>query len=85
MSIHTIERVLFELTASPQRAAHYREDPSAFLAGYPLAPEEVGLITSLDVKEMVRRGLNPMLAMRAFNLIAGRDRFPEYLQKLKGG
>ena len=85
MSIHTIERALFELTAAPQRLPEYQQDPRRFLAAYPLTAEELELVLALDVKELCRRGLNPMLAMRAFNLIAGRDKFPEYLQRLNGG
>lgn len=83
MSIHTVERALFDIASSPQIAAAYKADPQQFLSAYPLTPEEVTMILELNVAEMVRRQLNPMLAMRAFNTIEGRERMPEYIRRLK--
>lgn len=83
MSIHTVERALFDIASAPERIAAYKGDPQRFLAAYPLSPDEARLILELDVREMVRRELNPMLAMRAFGAIEGRDQMPEYFRRLR--
>jgi hypothetical protein len=83
MSIHAVARALFDIASTSQRTAEFKADPQGFLAGYPLEPDEVQMIVELDVREMLRRQLNPMLAMRAFSAIEGRARMPEYLRRLK--
>jgi len=83
MSIHTVEWVLFEVASTPEASAQYKADTQAYLAKYPLTSEEARLILELDVAEMVRQGINPMLTMRAFNAIQGRDQFGNYLKRLK--
>ncbi|MBN9427637.1 MAG: hypothetical protein J0H09_14125 [Burkholderiales bacterium] len=83
MSIYTVERVMYEIAGNPEVAKAYASEPAAFLARYPLEPDEVGLIRALDFRELTRRGLNHMLAMRAFSALHGRDRVPEYLRALK--
>jgi hypothetical protein len=82
MSIYTIERVLFDLTSNPQAPARFREDAATFLAAYPLAQDEASIIRTLDVRAMHDRGVDAMLAMRAFNAIEGRARMPEYMLRI---
>jgi hypothetical protein len=84
MTIYTVERALLDIAAGPQYAAQYAADPATFLSAYPLDPDEVRMILDLDVREMTRRGLNPMLAMRAFSALQGRERLPDYLLRMKG-
>ncbi|MBN8839817.1 MAG: hypothetical protein J0I25_06405 [Sphingomonadales bacterium] len=83
MSIHTIEQALFEIASGPARAAQYKQDPQVFLAAYPLSDQEKTLILSTDVYEMIARSANPMLVMRAFTAVEGRERLPEYLRRLR--
>jgi|TARA_R110002124_G_scaffold247388_1_gene412458 hypothetical protein len=83
MSINTIECLLFDVAASPELAGKLKGDPDGFMKSYALAPEEADLIRSLDMHEITRRGVNPMLAMRAFAAIEGRDQMPEYFRKMR--
>lgn len=83
MSIYTVERVLYDIAASPEAAKAYMADPAAFLAKYPLEPQESEHIRTLNFRELTGRGLNHMLAMRAFSALCGRERVPEYLRALK--
>lgn len=83
MSIHAIERALFEIAASPVSIARYKEDPDATLGSYRLTEEEISLVKEMDVREIVRRGLNPMLAMRSFNAIMGRTQIGEYFRRMR--
>lgn len=83
MTINTIERALFEVASSPERVRQYKASPESFLCSYPLAPDEVGLILNMDVREIIRRGLNPMLAMRAFSAIEGREKISEYFRRVR--
>lgn len=83
MSVHMVEKALFEIAADPQRTAQYRNNPDEFLRAYVLEDDEVQMIKKLDVREMIRRSLNPMLTMRAFSAIEGRERMPEYMRRVK--
>jgi hypothetical protein len=85
MSTHMLEKVLFDVAATPQRAAEYSSNPDLFLSAYRLDDDEIQLIKQLDVREMMRRALNPMLLMRAFSALEGRERLPEYLRRMREG
>lgn len=84
MSIHTVERVLYDIASSPDKAAAYKADAAKFLASYPLETEEAQMVLGLRFRELTDRGLNHMLAMRAFSALQGRDKVPDYLRELKG-
>lgn len=83
MTIFTVEKILYEVASSPERAQQYKAERSTFLGRFPLAADEAQLILDLDVSEIIRRGVNPMLAMRAFQAIEGRDSMPEYFRRLR--
>lgn len=90
MSMYTVERVLFEIASGPAQAAEFKRDRQAFLAAYPLTPEEAGMLALLDVARMQARGVDPMLTMRAFTAVEGRERLGDYMGSLhaaagKGG
>jgi len=82
MSIHMLEKALFDITGHPQRAAEFKADPDRFLREYALDAEEIRILKDLDVREMQARNANPMLVMRAFTCLEGRDRLPEYMRRL---
>lgn len=83
MTIYTVERALFEVISSPERLAQYKAEPEVVLRSYPLSADEVDLILKMNVSEIVRRGLNPMLAMRAFGAIEGRNNISEYFRRIR--
>ncbi len=82
MSVYTIERVLFDLTSDPTAPARLRADATAFLSAYPLEGDEAVVLRTLDAGAMLARGVDPMLAMRAFNAVEGRARMPEYMRRI---
>ncbi len=82
MSAHMIEKFLWEVTQQPQRASEFKADPDRFLAAYALQPDEAAMVKNLDVSAMVAHGVNPMLTMRVWSMLKGRDQMPAYLQKL---
>jgi hypothetical protein len=83
MSVYVLERVLFELAAGGPGTAAYLNDRDAYLAAYRLEADERRLILDMDVSQMIQRGINAMLVMRAFTSVEGRDRMPEYMRRLK--
>jgi hypothetical protein len=83
MSVYALERVLFELAAGGPGTADYLGDREAYLAEHGLEAHERRLILDMDVNEMIQRGINAMLVMRAFTAVEGRDRMPEYMRRLK--
>jgi hypothetical protein len=82
MSTYTIEKVLWDLVGQTQKAEAYRADTDAFLDGYPLAPAEREMLKNMDVQAIVALRINPMLLMRAFQCVHGRDKRLLYLQRL---
>ena len=55
MSVHMLDKLLFDVAATPQRAAAFSSDPDLFLSSYTLDQDEIQLIKQLDVREMMRR------------------------------
>lgn len=80
-----VEKALFDIASGPQCVEAYRQDPDAFLRAYVLEADELEMIKQLDVRRMIEREANPMLAMRAFTMLEGRAQMPEYIRRLKGG
>lgn len=83
MSIHALEQALFDIAAGPTKTAAYRADPEGFLAGYRLEAEEIRMILGMDVRAMIERSINPMLAMRAFTAVEGRQNLGEYMRRIQ--
>ena len=82
MSIHTLEKVLYEIASNPANVEEYKYDVDKFLARFALESDEIMLIKDMNVREMVSRNANPMLTMRAFGALEGRANMPEYLRRL---
>lgn len=83
MTIHTVERALFEIISSPKCIAEYKAARELVLSSYPLSADEADLILKMDFSDLIRRGLNPMLAMRAFGAIEGRNNISEYFRRIR--
>jgi hypothetical protein len=85
MSTYTIEKVLWDLVQHPQTGPVFRADPDPHLDRYPLELSERELLKKMDVRTLAARRINPMLLMRAYQAMFGRDQFPQYLEKIGGG
>lgn len=83
MSLHAVEMALFDIASGPRQAASYRADPERFLSGYRLHPDEARLILDMDVRAMAGLPINPMLTMRAFTAVEGRQGVPEYMRRMR--
>ncbi len=83
MSVHMVEKALLDIAASRASAEAYLKSPDDYLDAYRLDAGEIVMIKQLDVLEMQKRGLNPMLTMRAFSAIEGREKMPEYMRQLR--
>lgn len=83
MSVHMVEKALFDIAANARNAQAYRDGPEAFLSPYVLDADEARMIRQMDVRKMINRGVNPMLAMRVFSAVEGRERMPEYMRRLR--
>ncbi len=79
-----MEQALYDVAAHPSHTKRFKANPRAFLSAYALEREEELMILEMDVAEMIRRSLNPMLAMRAFLSVEGREQLPEYLRRIQG-
>jgi hypothetical protein len=84
MSSYTIEKVLWDLVQKPHTGPAFRADPDPHLDRYPLELSERTLLKSMDVRKLAARRINPMLLMRAWQAVFGKDQFAQYLKKIGG-
>lgn len=82
MTIHAMERVLWLIGNEPGQAARFNADPDAFLQDFRLDDEERRQILNLEVQQMSRKGVNPLLLLGAHRALRGGDSVPEYMQKM---
>jgi len=82
MNTDAVEKVLWDVVNAPATAPALRDAPDRYLAPYKLGAEEHGLLARMDVRSMIDLGLNPMLVMRAWQMVHGRDQLPRYIQTL---
>lgn len=82
MSVYTIERVLWDLQDSDEKAALYREQPNEILNQYNLTTDEHSLLSDMDIESMVSLGIDQMLMFMAWQAINGPQGIPEYMQRL---
>ena len=71
MSLHAVERLLFEMNRDPSKVSRFRADAEELLRGRDLTPRERELIASGDVLGLYRHGVHPLLlapASRFFGL-----------------
>lgn len=85
MSRYTVEKVLWDLIGPAQAAEKFRADTEAFLDAYPLEPSERALLKVMDVRAIAALRINPMLLMRAWQTVFGRDQRQKYFQQLGEG
>lgn len=83
MSINTIERVLWDLHASPEKVGKFHADATDFLSAYPLSPDEVALMRALNVRAMADQGVSQMLLFCSWQAInGGAPSVPEYMRRM---
>lgn len=71
MSLHAVERMLYELNRDAAAAQRFREDQQSVLAGRDLSADERTMLESGDVLALYRHGVHPLLlapASRFFGL-----------------
>ena len=82
MTSGALEQVLYDLGNSGRSRKAYLEDEEAFLSRYRLESDEIGLVRALDVSEMMRRGLSPMLLMGFYMGLRGPQSMREFVSKM---
>ena len=82
MSVHAVEKLLYEICNSGARAEEYRRERESLLGRYALTDAELKLVRDFDVQGLSAHGVNPMLIMTAWNTLVGPDHIGEYLGKL---
>ena len=82
MSIHTVEKVLWELMAMPTKKEAFLNSPDDFLSTYPLAETEAQWLKEWDVRSMTDQGCSPMLTMISWMAVRGQDEMPEYMRRM---
>lgn len=71
MSLHGVERFLYELNRDPAKVDQFRRDPESMLSGRALDDAERQWLQAGDVLALYRHGVHPLLlapASRFFGL-----------------
>lgn len=82
MSIEAIEKLLWQVTSSPEEAKRLRGDFTAYLQDFRIDKEERSMLTSWDVSALDQRGVNPLLLMSAYAAVNGMDKVGDYIMKI---
>lgn len=82
MSIHAVEKLMYEICNSGERAEQYRSAPDQLLARFALTEHEQRLVRELDVRGLTDYQVNPMLIMTTWNTLIGPNHIGDYLGKL---
>ncbi|WP_069865728.1 hypothetical protein [Pseudomonas citronellolis] len=83
MSIYSLEKVLWDLHADPQKVEKFHNDPMSFLADYSLAEDERELVLSQNVRVMADRGVSQMLLFISWQAVnGGAPSIPEYMRRM---
>ena len=82
MSSNAIEKALWQALSNPKEMQRYRDDARAYLKDFKLDEKERSLMLSWDVKEVIARGVNPLLLMSVFTGVKGMEQMMEYLMKV---
>ncbi|MBL8574433.1 MAG: hypothetical protein JNM13_12210 [Hyphomicrobiaceae bacterium] len=81
MSRDTLEKVLYDLSASGANKKAFAAEPDKFLGRYQLDADERALVLAYDVRALADRGVNTMLTW-GFWLQAGRAH-GDYLKAMR--
>ncbi len=84
MNPHVVEKVLWDLVNAPAGAPALRDAPGQYLAPYRLGEPERRVLAPMDPRALIDAGVNPMLVMRAWQMVHGRDQLPRYIAQLNG-
>lgn len=87
MSVHTIEKILWEFGDDPERAQAFLKNPDRYLAQFQLTADEFGMVRKMNVKALSDYGVSPMLLMMSWPLLNGNNPLLQfdYLKRLNGG
>ncbi|MGX7677584.1 aromatic ring-opening dioxygenase subunit LigA [Jatrophihabitans sp. DSM 45814] len=61
MSLHAVERLLYELNRDPAKVAEFRSQPTEILGRFDLTEDERGWLQERDILALYRYGVHPLL------------------------
>lgn len=82
MSIHAIEKALWQASMDPEDAGRFRDSAESYLEDFRLEERERALITAWDIRGLVDMGVHPMVVMMANAAIYGPDAAMTYVEKV---
>jgi hypothetical protein len=83
MSVNAIELAVWRATSNPADRDAFREDMAGYLSRFSITGEERDLFLAWNIKELIRRGVNPGLMLGAFSAVHGRGKRTEYLEAMR--
>jgi hypothetical protein len=70
MSVHAVEKSLWDVCKNPESHASYRKNPADFVQRYPLSNAEKHMVRGLEVEALTAHQVNLLLIMMTWNAIA---------------
>jgi hypothetical protein len=83
VSLHGVEKALYDLGVDRASKTAFREDPDAFLGRYRLAADEHAMVAAFDVAALIALGVNPMLTMGYWIEVAPDRSMRSYLARVR--
>lgn len=83
MSTNALEKVFWQMGSAPAEFESYRASPEVYLEKFRLTEDERRLVLDLDVAQLLKVGVNPLLLMMSYAMIqGGLEAIGEYMGKL---
>jgi hypothetical protein len=61
VSLHSVERLLYDLNRDPAKVAAFQAEPDAVLSEYELTQNEADWLVNRDILALYRHGVHPLL------------------------
>ncbi len=78
MSTNAMEKALWQALSNPHELQRLAGDAAGYLSGFKLDEVERAMMLDWDVRGIVARGINPLLAVSAFSAVNGVEKMGDY-------
>jgi len=78
MSTNAMEKALWQALSNPKELQRFTDDAPVYLSEFNIDEDERAAMLAWDVRQIVSRGVNPLLLMSAFSAVNGMEKMGEY-------
>ncbi len=82
MSYGSVEQLLYDVSTSRSHREAFRQNPEEASGKYALTDAEREMVVAVQVEDLFKYGINPMLLMGFWTSVRGPQSMPEYLARV---